>query len=41
VFEPYTREVFEESFKWIAEREIFAPGTMGEGKYEKACVSLS
>jgi ABC-type nitrate/sulfonate/bicarbonate transport system substrate-binding protein len=41
VFEPYTREVFEESFRWIAEREIFAPGTMGAGRYEKACVSLT
>ncbi len=41
VFEPYTREVFEESFKWIAEREIFAPGTMGAGRYEEACVSLT
>jgi hypothetical protein len=40
VFEPYTREVFEESFKWIAERDIFQDGTMGEGKYEKACISL-
>ncbi len=40
VFEPYTREVFEESFKWIAEREIFAPGTMGAGRFEEACVSL-
>ena len=41
VFEPYTREVFEESFRWIAEREIFAPGTMGAGRYEEACVSLT
>jgi ABC-type nitrate/sulfonate/bicarbonate transport system substrate-binding protein len=41
VFEPYTREVFEESFKWIAEREIFARGTMGAGRYEEACVSLA
>jgi ABC-type nitrate/sulfonate/bicarbonate transport system substrate-binding protein len=41
VFEPYTREVFEESFRWIAEREIFAPGTMGAGRYEDACVSLT
>ena len=23
VFEPYTREVFEESFEWIRSREIF------------------
>jgi ABC-type nitrate/sulfonate/bicarbonate transport system substrate-binding protein len=41
VFEPYTREVFEESFKWIAEREIFERGAMGSGRYEEACVSLS
>jgi hypothetical protein len=41
VFEPYTREVFEESFKWIAQREIFEPGKMGAGRYEDACVSLA
>jgi ABC-type nitrate/sulfonate/bicarbonate transport system substrate-binding protein len=41
VFEPYTREVFEQSFKWIAEREIFDPATMGAGRYEEACVSLT
>ena len=40
VFEPYTREVFEDSFKWIREREIFAPEAMGAGRYEDACVSL-
>jgi ABC-type nitrate/sulfonate/bicarbonate transport system substrate-binding protein len=40
VFEPYTREVFEDSFQWIREREIFAPGTMGAGRYDEACVSL-
>jgi ABC-type nitrate/sulfonate/bicarbonate transport system substrate-binding protein len=40
VFEPYTREVFEQSFQWIAEREIFDPAKMGAGKYEQACVSL-
>jgi hypothetical protein len=40
VFEPYTREVFEESFKWIAEREIFDPAKMGAGRYDEACVSL-
>ena len=41
VFEPYTREVFEDSFKWIREHNIFEPGTMGSGKYEEACVSLT
>jgi hypothetical protein len=40
VFEPYTREVFEQSFQWIAEREIFDPAKMGAGRYEEACVSL-
>jgi hypothetical protein len=39
VFEPYTKEVFEQSFNWIAEREIFAPGKMGAGQYENAVFS--
>ena len=41
VFEPYTREAFEESFKWIAEREIFPEGGMGAGSYERSVVSLA
>jgi hypothetical protein len=41
VFEPYTKEVFEDSFNWIREHGIFEPGAMGEGKYEDACVSLT
>jgi len=41
VFEPYTKEVFEDSFKWIRERGIFEDGAMGKGKYEDACVSLT
>jgi len=41
VFEPYTREVFEQSFKWIAEREIFDPKAMGSGRYEEACISVA
>jgi ABC-type nitrate/sulfonate/bicarbonate transport system substrate-binding protein len=40
VFEPYTRDVFEESFQWIAERPIFAEGGMGECNYEQATVSV-
>jgi ABC-type nitrate/sulfonate/bicarbonate transport system substrate-binding protein len=40
VFETYTKEVFEDSFKWIRERDIFAGQDMGAGKYEDACVSL-
>ena len=41
VFEPYTRDVFEQAFNWIADREIFAPGQMGEGRYENATLSLA
>jgi len=41
VFEPYTKEVFEESFEWIAQHEIFPEGGMGAGKYEEAVCSLA
>ncbi len=41
VFEPYTREVFEESFRWIAQRNIFPDGTMGSGDYDSSVISLS
>jgi hypothetical protein len=40
VFEPYTRKVYEESFKWIADHQIFPEGTMGAGRYESATLSL-
>ena len=40
VFEPYTREVYEESFAWIATHEIFAPGEMGAGRYEDAILHV-
>jgi hypothetical protein len=40
VFEPYTQAVYEESFQWIAEHEIFAKGKMGACEYERATVSL-
>jgi hypothetical protein len=40
VFEPYSREVYEQSFQWIAEHEIFAEGTMGACEYDRAVVSL-
>jgi hypothetical protein len=36
VFEPYTREAFDETFRWIAERGIFAEGGMGSGRYEES-----
>jgi len=40
VFEPYTKEVFEQSFDWIARHGIFPEGQMGSGRYENSCVSL-
>ena len=41
VFEPYSREIFETSYDWIAEREIFDQDGMGTRDYDKATVSLS
>ena len=41
VFEPYTKDVFEQAFNWIAEREIFPAGQMGTGRYETAVLSLA
>jgi hypothetical protein len=41
VFEPYSREMFEHSFDWIAEHAIFEPGRMGSGNYEQAVISLA
>jgi hypothetical protein len=34
VFETYTKEVFEDTLKWIADRGIFADTGMGTGTYE-------
>ena len=39
VFEPYTKDVYEQSFKWIAEHGIFEGADMGAGRYEQACVT--
>jgi ABC-type nitrate/sulfonate/bicarbonate transport system substrate-binding protein len=41
VFEPYSREVYEQSFEWIAQHGIFESGTMGAGNYDSATISLS
>jgi hypothetical protein len=41
VFEPYSKDVFEQSFEWIARHEIFETGKMGSGKYQDAVVSLA
>ena len=41
VFEPYSKEVFEGAFNWIAEHKIFAEGRMGSGDFEKAAISFA
>ncbi|WP_394828581.1 ABC transporter substrate-binding protein [Pendulispora albinea] len=41
VFEPYSRDVFEQSFDWIAKHEIFESGCMGSGSYDDATVSMA
>ncbi|HTR84546.1 MAG TPA: hypothetical protein VMI56_08715, partial [Reyranella sp.] len=41
VFETYSREVYDQSFEWIARHEIFAEGRMGSGDYDKATVSFA
>lgn len=41
VFEPYTKEVYEQSFEWIGQRRIFGQGEMGRGDYDEATVSCA
>jgi ABC-type nitrate/sulfonate/bicarbonate transport system substrate-binding protein len=41
VFEPYTKEVFEETFRWIAAHGIFADGGLGACQYERAVLTLT
>ena len=41
VFEPYTKEAYEQSRAWIADHHIFPDGAMGSAQYEKATLSLA
>jgi len=41
VFEPYTRDAFEESQEWIAERDIFPDGNLGSRDYAESVVSVA
>ena len=41
VFEPYSKSVYEDSFQWIRERNIFEGKDMGDGRYEDAIVTLA
>jgi hypothetical protein len=40
VFEPYTKAVYDQTFRWIAERGIFPDGGMGSGRYEELVVRV-
>jgi hypothetical protein len=39
VFEPYSKETFDESFEWIEQHGIFPRSEMGTGKYEASIFS--
>ncbi len=41
VFEPYTKELFDETSKWIADREIFGQNVMGACDFGNAAVTCS
>ena len=41
VFEPYSREVFDESREWIREHGIFEGNDLGAKAYKDAVVSLA
>ena len=41
VFEPYTREVFERSFEWIGQHNIFPEAKMGSGDYDRSTISYA
>jgi ABC-type nitrate/sulfonate/bicarbonate transport system substrate-binding protein len=41
VFEPYSKEVFEESRDWIASHGIFPDGNLGANSYAESTLSLS
>jgi len=41
VFEPYTREAFEEAREWLAGRGIFGPGEMGAGCYKDSILAAA
>ncbi len=39
VFEPYTREVFDESREWVVAHDIFPDGNLGSGDYNQATIA--
>ena len=40
VFEPYTKEDFNDAREWMVEHGIFPDGDLGSGNYEKSVVRL-
>ncbi len=38
VFEPYTKAVYDQTFRWIAERGIFPDDGMGLGRYDELAI---
>ena len=41
VFEPYSKETFDISFRWIAAHGLFAPDAMGSGDYASSIFSIA
>lgn len=41
VFQPYTQDMYEQTFGWISAHGIFDQSAMGCGKYDQAAVSLA
>ncbi len=41
VFEPYSREVFDESREWVAARDIFPDGDLGSGDYSQVTLGAN
>lgn len=41
VFEPYSKEIFEETHNWVAERDIFPDGNLGTGTYEESIFTVA
>ena len=41
VFEPYSRELYQQSFDWIERHGIFGEGRMGTGNYDQATITLA
>lgn len=39
VFEPYTREMFERTHRWMADVQIFSQEELGQARYEEAVLS--